>query len=215
LSERVGAAGEVVGLDNEPRMIALARRTIAERGLQNVRLVKADAYKTGLPDNSFDVAHERLVLINLTAPQQAVAEMVRVVRPGGWVALEDVDWITWTCEPAHPAWDELLAALTASRQAAQLDPFIGRRLPALLRDAGMVDVDVSAHQYLWRPGDLYNTLLLKFVDIHRGRIIDGGYLTAQRIDELSVELSEHLARPDTFVIYTPLFQAWGRKPSAG
>jgi len=212
LSERVGPGGEVVGLDSEPRMIALAERTIVDRGLANVRLVEADAYNTGLPDASYDLAHERLVLINLTAPQDAVREMVRVVRPGGWVALQDVDWITWTCEAAHPAWDELLEALTASWQAARLDPFIGRRLPALLREAGMVDVGVTAYQYIWRPEDLYNRLLIKFVGIHRERIIDGGYLTAERIDQLSAELDEHLARPETFVIYTPLFQAWGRRP---
>jgi hypothetical protein len=106
-----------------------------------------------------------LVLINVTSPQDVVREMVRVDRPGGWVALQEVDWITWACEPAHAAWDELLAALTASWQAAGLDPFIDRRLPALLRDAGMGDVGVDAHQYIWRPGDLYHTLLVKFVGI--------------------------------------------------
>ncbi len=212
LSDRVGDTGGVVGLDNESRMIALAKRAIGERELGNVTLLQADAYASGLPADSFDVAHERLVLNNVTAPDAVVREMVRVVRPGGWVALQDVDWVTWTCEPSHPAWSELLTALTASRQAAGLDPFIGRRLPALLRGAGMVDVDVRAHQYIWRTGDLYHTLLLTFVAIHRERITDGGYLTSERIDELTAELNEHLAQPETLVIYTPLFQAWGRKP---
>ena len=213
LSERVGSTGEVMGLDNEPRMIALAQHAIAERGLRNVTLLQGDAYATGLPADSFDLAHERLVLNNLTAPDTVVREMVRVVRPGGWVALQDVDWVTWTCEPAHPAWNKLLAALTATRQAARLDPFIGRRLPALLRRAGMVDIDVRAHQYIWRPGDLYHTLLLKFVAIHRERITDGGFLTSERIDELTAELEQHLVQPEMLVIYTPLFQARGRKRS--
>jgi ubiquinone/menaquinone biosynthesis C-methylase UbiE len=211
LSDRVGIAGEVVGLDNESRMIALADRAVAERGPGNVRLLEADAYASNLPADSFGVAHERLVLNNVTAPESVVGEMVRIVHPGGWVALQDVDWITWTCEPPHPAWRELLAALTATRQAAGLDPFIGRRLPALLRGAGMVDVDVRAYQYIWRPGDLYHSLLVRFVAIHRSRIIDGGRLTSERIDELTAELEQHLAQPETIVIYTPLFQAWGRK----
>ena len=88
-----------------------------------------------------------------------------------------------------------------------------RRLPALLRRAGMADVDVRAHQHIWRPGDLYHSLLIQFVGIHRKRIIDGGYLTSERIDELTAELEQHLAQPETLVIYTPLFQAWGRKPT--
>ena len=87
LSERVGSTGEVVGLDNESRMIALAQRAIAERELRNVTLLQGDAYASGLPADSFDLAHERLVLNNVTAPEAVVREMVRVVRPGGWVAL--------------------------------------------------------------------------------------------------------------------------------
>ena len=213
LSERAGSTGEVVGLDNESRMIALAQHAIAERELRNVTLLQGDAYASGLAADSFDLVHERLVLNNVTAPEAVVWEMVRVVRPGGWVALQDVDWVTWTCEPAHPAWNELLAALTATRQAAGLDPFIGRRLPALLRGAGMVDVNVHAHQYIWRPEDLYQTLLVKFVAIHRERITEGGYMTSERVDELTAELEQHLAQPETLVIYTPLFQAWGRKRS--
>jgi hypothetical protein len=120
--------------------------------------------------------------------------------------------LTWTCEPAHPAWNELLAAVTAAGQAAGLDPFVGRRLPALLRGAGLVDVGVCAHQYVWRPGDLYHGLLVGFVAIHSERIIDGGYLTPERIDELTAELEQHLAQPETLAIYTPLFQGWGRTP---
>ena len=76
----------------------------------------------------------------------------------------------------------------------------------------MVDVNVRAHQYIWRPGDLYHTLLIKFVAIHRERIIDGEYLSSERIDDLTAELDQHLAQPETLVIYTPLFQAWARKP---
>jgi ubiquinone/menaquinone biosynthesis C-methylase UbiE len=140
LSARVGSTGEVVGLDNEPRMIEFAERTIAERGLTNVTLVQGDALSAGLPANYFDLAHERLMLINLPTPHDVVTEMIRVVRPGGWIAVENVDMTGWSCEPAHPAWTALFDALIAAWQAAGLDPSIGRRMPALLRDAGLTDI---------------------------------------------------------------------------
>jgi ubiquinone/menaquinone biosynthesis C-methylase UbiE len=63
----------------------------AARELRNVRLLEADAYASGLPPDSLDLAHERLVLNKATAPEAEVREMVRVVRPGGWVALQHVD----------------------------------------------------------------------------------------------------------------------------
>lgn len=213
LSERVGSSGEVVGLDNEPRMIAQASRTIAERKLTNVRLVLGDATASGLPADSFDLAHERLVLINHPAPHNVVAEMVRVVRPGGWVAVQNVDWMIWTCEPPHLAWERLLDAVNALRGSAGLDVFIGRRLPALLRDAGLIDVQFDAQLRLWRSGDLYQTLLLQFIAIHRDQIIHSSLIGAPELDKLTAALEGHLTQPDTFVIHTPLFQAWGRKPA--
>ena len=67
----------------------------------------------------------------------------------------------------------------------------------------MVDVKVRAHQYIWRPGDPFRALLIKFVAIHRERIIDGEYLSSERIDELTAEFNQHLAQAETLVIYTP------------
>ena len=80
------------------------------------------------------------MLLNVPAPQDVVAEMIRVVRPAGWIAVENVDATGWSCEPAHPAWTVLFETLTAAWRAAGLDPFIGRRMPALLCDAGLRDI---------------------------------------------------------------------------
>jgi ubiquinone/menaquinone biosynthesis C-methylase UbiE len=91
LSSRVGASGRVVGLESDASSIALARGLVANRGLANVAFVQGDARHTGLPRESFDLAHERLVLINVPHPEQIVSEMVALVRPGGIVALR-----TWT-----------------------------------------------------------------------------------------------------------------------
>lgn len=213
LRERVGPAGSVVGLDNERRMLAFAQRTVSERALTNVTLALGDAVATSLPADSSDLAHARLVFVNHAEPDAVVREMVRVVRPGGAVALQEVDWISWTCEPPHPAWDRLLTALVGAWRAARLDPFIGRRLAGILTRAGLRDVDIAAHSHLWRAGDPYQTLLLKFIGIFQDRILEHGLLSIDELSRLTAELSAHLAQPETFVIYALFFQAWGRKPA--
>ena len=85
LSERVGPDGRVVGVEREPRFFEMARTEQNKRDLRNVQLVNADAVKTGLEKNSYDVVHERLVLINIPlATQQAIlTEMLSLLRPGG------------------------------------------------------------------------------------------------------------------------------------
>ena len=99
-AERVGPAGRVVGLDREARYLAIARQELDARGFTGVELMVSDATGTGCT-GSFDLVHERLVLNNVPQPAAVLAEMVRLTRPGGHVAVQDVDWLTWTCLPEH------------------------------------------------------------------------------------------------------------------
>src|SRR5256885_16628244 len=110
LSQRVGQRGEVVGLEDVPRFAAIAETEIARRSLSNVKLVRADALSSGLQRNSFNFVHERLVMINIPAPEKVLAEMIALVRPGGVVAVEEVDDASWLCHPAPPSWDTLVSA---------------------------------------------------------------------------------------------------------
>ena len=85
LSERVGPAGVVVGIEREPRFAAMARTELSDRGLQNVTVVVADALKTGLERNSYDFVHERLILINIPlASQEALLTEMLSVPQAGW-----------------------------------------------------------------------------------------------------------------------------------
>ncbi|MGE3664754.1 MAG: class I SAM-dependent methyltransferase [Pseudonocardia sp.] len=110
LAERVGPTGTVTGVDRAAPMVAAARRVLDGRGLTGVRLACADIAALPIPDAVFDLAHERLVLVNLAEAPRAVGELARVTRPGGVVALQEFDHVSLICHPPHPAWDALMAA---------------------------------------------------------------------------------------------------------
>ena len=99
LAERVAPAGRVVGLDSDPAHAAMAAWFVAGRGLGGVEVVTADARSTGLPPGSFDLVHARTLLVNLPAPGEVAAEMMRLVRPGGWVASMEPDTEHALCYP--------------------------------------------------------------------------------------------------------------------
>jgi SAM-dependent methyltransferase len=209
LAERVGAGGRVVGLDREARYLSIARQELDARGLAAVALRSGDATATGLRAASFDLVHERLVLNNVPDPEAVVAEMVRLTRPGGHVAVQDVDWMTWTCLPEHTDWHRLADAVGRVWSG---DVHIGRRLPALLRAGGLVDVQVLPHLRVLRPGEPYHRLLVRFVELHRERVLDSGVLTAEQLDAAVARLEAHLVDPGTATLYATLFQVWGRRP---
>jgi SAM-dependent methyltransferase len=177
LRERVGAAGRVVGLDLEPRMLALAAELAAERGIE-VETVAADATATGLRSASFDLVHARTLLINVTDPEAIVAELTRLARPGGTVAVQEPDAASWVCDPPHPAFDRLRDRLIAVYPRVGKDFLLGRRTARLLRGAGLREVQARAVARVTRPGDYYQTFLLALCGLLRDPLLAGGGIAA-------------------------------------
>ncbi len=208
----VGATGKVVGLDNEPRMLEMARESVAELGLTNVELVQGTAGSSGLPRSTFDLAHARLLLVNVPDPEAVVLEMTNLVRPEGVVALQEVDWISWTCDPPHQAWDRLIAILSELRRQRDLDVYVGRRLPRMLRASGLVNVQVKAFAPIWKAGDLLHDLLLVFARLHREQIIQAGVSTEDELDRLIRTLGDHLSDPKPSRYMLCFFKAGAMKP---
>jgi hypothetical protein len=83
-----------------------------------------------------------------------VAEMMRLARPGGWVASQEPDVEHALCFPAVPAWDRLIELFRASHRQLGADPCIGRRTAGLFRDAGLVDIEVTAYSPVFSRGPL-------------------------------------------------------------
>ena len=211
LSERVGAAGSVVGVDRSRDAVALACQMVSEQGLVNVEVLERNARSTDLPRASFDFATARLVLVNVPQPEQILAEAVALVRPGGWVGFHEADYISHLCDPPNDAWTGLVELLVEYSEQSGIDPFIGRRLPRLMREAGLVDVRVNPIVYVYPCGHPNRPILLDFADNLSERIVAAGLVGEQELSEMKAALRSHLADPDTLVVSHLFFQAWGRK----
>jgi SAM-dependent methyltransferase len=205
--------GRVVGLEVDPVHVAMARGLVAEQGLTNVEVTHADARNTGLPPASFDVAHARTVLVNVPDPEAVLADMTRLVRAGGWVASLEPDVAVHLYHPANPAWDRLHEISIAAFQADGANPFIGRRLPELFREAGLSDIGVRAQAELYPPGHTRRTIRVDLVRSMRSKIVALGIASEQELDDLDRAAREHLDDPHTLVLPHLFFLAWGRKPT--
>jgi ArsR family transcriptional regulator len=89
--------GRVIGIDSAPAMLEVARENLKVLGAPNVKLLAGEVSRLPLEDCSVDAAFADMVLHHAEDPAAMLREMVRVVRPGGTVAITD--------EVAHPyAW---------------------------------------------------------------------------------------------------------------
>jgi ubiquinone/menaquinone biosynthesis C-methylase UbiE len=84
----------VVGIDNAPAMLEVARENLQALGASNVDLVVGEASRLPLEDGAVDAAFANMVLHHAEDPEAMLREMARVVRPAGTVAITD--------EVAHP-----------------------------------------------------------------------------------------------------------------
>jgi SAM-dependent methyltransferase len=201
-------------VDADPAHVTMAKQFAAEHELRNVEVVAADARHTGLPSGSFDVVHTRTLLVTIPEPATVVREMVRLARPGGWVVSLEPDTEYGLCYPAHPAFARLGALFDAVFRRNGADPFIGRRLTELYRDAELHDIGVEMQAPIHPPGHTRRTIRLDLVRSMRPMILESGLAEERELDELDRTAREHLANPNTLVMPSLYFLAWGRRPTS-
>lgn len=133
----------VTALDVDPTMLAHARDLVGES--DRVRFVEASATATGLDSDSVDVAVVRFLLQHLPNVEAVLAELRRVLRPGGRLIVVEADQAFDTIFHPEPSFArDLMDAVGMAQRAQGGDRTIGRRLPRLLLEAGFSDVAVDA-----------------------------------------------------------------------
>jgi SAM-dependent methyltransferase len=212
LAERVGPSGTVIGVERNEKAARLAHQFVANRKLPRVQVINGDGRATGLPRSAFDLATARLVLVNVPQPEEIVAEMAALVRPGGKVAFYDGEWSGFICDPPLAAWDRAIELLHAYSSLSGIDLFIGRKIPRMLRQAGLIDIQVECLTHVCPPGHSQRMLLPHFVENLRDRLLARKIIGNDELNDLLRELKRHIDDPQTLVIAGPFFQVWGRRP---
>lgn len=118
VADRLGSTGRLISSDFAPEMVAAARRGADERGLHNVECRELDAEQLDLPDGSIDGVLSRFGLMLMPRQQRAVAEVRRVLRPGGRFA-----HATWGPPDRNPWLFQLVVALLQNGVAPPGEPF--------------------------------------------------------------------------------------------
>ena len=139
----VVARGRVVGIDIQPEMVKQAQALANARRATNAHFEVADIYRLPFTDATFDAAFANGVLMHLREPGRALAEVRRVLRPGGIAGLRDPDFGAMLHAPATPLLERWLALRIKVRQHNGGDPFLSRHYRRLLLEAGFARAEAS------------------------------------------------------------------------
>ncbi|MFF3366950.1 MULTISPECIES: class I SAM-dependent methyltransferase [Streptomyces] len=182
--------GRVTGVDQAPDVLEQARRTAAARGLANVDFAVADVHALDYPDDTFCVVHAHQVLQHVGDPVQALREMRRVTRPGGFIAVRDADYAAMTWYPAVPGLDDWLELYERVARANGGEPDAGRRLVSWARAAGLRDITATSgtwtfateEERAWWSGLWADRTL---ASAYAERAVEGGHATPDRLRAVS------------------------------
>lgn len=140
MSRQVHPDGLVIGIERDEDQLAQAQRRARAAGSGTpVEFRQGEVENPPLDDaeqESFDVAHARFVLEHLKEPRAAVETMFRAVRPGGRIILEDDNHELLRLWPPLPQIADLWQGYIETWKVLGNDPYVGRRLTTLLREAG-------------------------------------------------------------------------------
>jgi SAM-dependent methyltransferase len=203
LAARVAPGGRVLATDVKPHHVAPAPGLAA---------VRHDVTRDPLPDNAFDLIHARLVLLHLPERRAVLDRLVRALKPGGLLQLDEFDISYGPCllapdESARAAYERFLDAKAALMEAAGADGGWGRRVPAAMRAAGLADVDADVRVVPWRAGSPGLDLLVHHTHHLRERFHAVGLTDADL-----AEARRAMTDPAFLATSCPFYVVQGRRP---
>jgi ubiquinone/menaquinone biosynthesis C-methylase UbiE len=140
--------GSITAVEIDPEMNERARERLSDGARERVTHLQASILDTGLPGDSFDFAVARLVFQHLDDPAAAAAETLRLLKPGGRLAVIEVDASLWgIVEPSMPGLQRVYEKVARAQAARGGDRLIGRRLWRILKAAGYENLRLEAYVY--------------------------------------------------------------------
>ena len=136
-ARKVGPEGRAVGVDMTDAMLERAQRNAASAGVDNVDFRKGEIESLPLDDGQFDVVLSNCVLNLSPDKDRTLREILRVLKPGGKLAISDM---AWTVEPPESIRHDLNAIVGCIGGALVLDDYLRR-----LENTGFRRIRVERH----------------------------------------------------------------------
>lgn len=209
LARALGDGVRVVAVEGDAAQLAAARRLAAAAGetdLVEFRHGRAEALPLGAEERGrFDLVHARFLLEHHRRPAAVVAEMAAALRPGGRLLLLDDDHDVLRMHPEPPAAMTLWRAYARSYERIGCDPFVGRRLPALLHGAGVRPVRTAVVPYGACAGERHFAALVenlvRVMDSAEVLMCQEGLAAPADFAGMRAELAAWQARQDAVLWY--------------
>jgi SAM-dependent methyltransferase len=175
-----------------------------------VEFIEGSAYDTGLPAESFDLVHTRLLLCHLNRPADAIREFYRLLKPGGVFVCHDLYLSGTLSVPPSSAWTRAIELGHRLGKAIDVDYDSGLLLPTRMLEAGFQRPEVSLDAPVYMRGPEKRLWELTFLEA-KPAFERAGVASGREVDELAAQMRMQAEDETTLLVQYPLLGAWARK----
>jgi ubiquinone/menaquinone biosynthesis C-methylase UbiE len=205
MAELVAPTGQVVGLDFSQTMVTVAQGRTQDTNLP-MRFIQGDIHALPFAENTFDRCYADKTFQHLPDPQRALAELVRVMKPGGLLLVMDGDHETQVLDTPYP---DVTRRFFRFRNDGIRQPDIAHRQYALFKAHGLIDVQVEPMTRITTDYEIMRPLV-RFAESMRAAQ-EYGAVTKEEAD-LWIAYLEEAVRTERFFHSMTWFITRGRKP---
>ncbi|MEH1841105.1 MAG: methyltransferase domain-containing protein [Nostoc sp.] len=195
---KIVAPGTVTGIDKEASQIRIAAENAVTQDIKNTNFLEANIYALPFLDNSFDAIFSHALFEHLQSPALALEELWRVLKPGGTIGLRSPDWGGFLITPTTPQLDQAIAYLKWILQQNSGNPYVGRELSGLLRQAGFTNIKASAsyqcNESLSSVTEYLALIIEAFAKVDQ--VVQNNWATEESITAMSRALRQLSQHPD-------------------
>ena len=210
LEQRVGPSGKVVALDTNPRFLRGSSTS-------TIDILQGDICDMDLPLAMFDLVHARYVMIHIAEYRKAFERMLRCVKPGGWVVIEEPDFQAARAvtgpEESRLSFGRVTDAIERMFTSLGMDYALGAQLPALFQEYDLSHLTVEHEGHLSAGGAMVAQLMKLSAEQLRDK-----YVATGKVTEADIEQYCRLADdPDAWAIYyaTVAVTGWWQPQCSG
>jgi SAM-dependent methyltransferase len=203
LAELVGESGHVVATDVDTNFLESSARS-------NLEVLQHDVVTDDPPGGPFDLVHARQVLQHLPERDEAFRRMASAVAPGGWLVVEDSDWVTFlVARPPVRELELLRGGLAAEMAAKGFDNTCGFSNVGRLVEAGFTDVRGEGEVRVMHGGSPGVVWYRHWAAKLREAMVAAGHLTDPEFERADALLDD----PGASWLSQTMIAASGRRPA--
>jgi len=211
--EIVGETGSVTGFDNPPGLVAYANERAAYRSLANVQFVEG-GFNTVSFAEPFDAIVGRLVLMYREDPEADISAVLRFLRPGGLIVLQELDLLAATTVPTAREIERTREWIRDICNVAGMDPQMGPKLHPTLSAQGLIDVQMRVDGLIGGADSLLPKLVSQIAETLAPLHPLGTDIENQvQMPTLEETMRAELAETGGVMSTALLISAWARLPS--